>query len=99
MINNSKLPREALEVLTTLKENGYESYLVGGCVRDLCLGKAPKDWDLTTMALPEQVIGTEQTKDGIRYITNEISKMSINVLPGEILWIEDRKFHANSLIC
>ncbi|HBV87899.1 MAG TPA: polynucleotide adenylyltransferase [Desulfosporosinus sp.] len=57
MINNSKLPREALEVLTTLKENGHESYLVGGCVRDLCLGKAPKDWDLTTIALPEQVIG------------------------------------------
>lgn len=57
MINNSKLPREALEVLTTLKENGHESYLVGGCVRDLCLGQAPKDWDLTTMALPEQVIG------------------------------------------
>ncbi|MHB8126585.1 MAG: CCA tRNA nucleotidyltransferase [Desulfitobacteriaceae bacterium] len=57
MIYNSKLPREALEVLTTLKENGHESYLVGGCVRDLCLGKAPKDWDLTTMALPEQVIG------------------------------------------
>jgi len=43
MINNSKLPREALEVLTTLQENGHKSYLVGGCVRDLCLGKAPKD--------------------------------------------------------
>lgn len=57
MINDSELPREALEVLTTLKENGFESYLVGGCVRDLCLGKAPKDWDLTTIALPEEVIG------------------------------------------
>jgi tRNA nucleotidyltransferase/poly(A) polymerase len=33
MINNSKLPREALKVLTTLRENGHESYLVGGCVR------------------------------------------------------------------
>jgi tRNA nucleotidyltransferase (CCA-adding enzyme) len=57
MIDKNKIPKEALEVLTNLKENGYQSYLVGGCVRDLCLGKTPKDWDITTKALPEQVIG------------------------------------------
>lgn len=34
---------------------GYESYLVGGCVRDILIGKTPKDWDLTTNATPEQI--------------------------------------------
>jgi len=56
MIDKSKIPDEALYVLNKLKENGYESYLVGGCVRDLCLGRTPKDFDLTTKATPEEVI-------------------------------------------
>ncbi len=34
---------------------GYEAYLVGGCVRDILIGKTPKDWDLTTNATPEQI--------------------------------------------
>ncbi len=56
MIDKSKIPNEALEVLDTLKENRYDSFLVGGCVRDLILNRIPKDWDVTTSALPEQVI-------------------------------------------
>ena len=38
-----------------LREAGFESYLVGGCVRDLILNKVPKDWDVTTNATPEQI--------------------------------------------
>jgi tRNA nucleotidyltransferase (CCA-adding enzyme) len=38
-----------------LREAGYEAYLVGGCVRDLLLGREPKDWDITTNALPERI--------------------------------------------
>ena len=34
---------------------GFEAYLVGGCVRDLLLGREPKDWDITTNARPEQI--------------------------------------------
>ncbi len=42
-------------MLYRLKEAGYEGYLVGGCVRDLLLGREPKDFDVATNALPDQV--------------------------------------------
>ncbi|NOQ15012.1 MAG: polynucleotide adenylyltransferase PcnB [Methyloprofundus sp.] len=45
----------ALKVLYRLKNEGYEAYLVGGCVRDLLLGREPKDFDVATNASPEQV--------------------------------------------
>ncbi len=48
------IPREVNEILKRYWENGYEAYLVGGCVRDFCLGKAPQDYDITTDALPEE---------------------------------------------
>ena len=38
------------------EKNGFEVYLVGGCVRDLLMGKEPKDWDITTSAKPEKII-------------------------------------------
>ena len=43
-----KIPAPAEEILTKLNENGYEAYLVGGCVRDMILGREPGDWDITT---------------------------------------------------
>ena len=42
-----KIPAPAEEILTKLNENGYEAYLVGGCVRDMILGREPGDWDIT----------------------------------------------------
>ncbi|MSQ68033.1 MAG: polynucleotide adenylyltransferase PcnB [Gammaproteobacteria bacterium] len=45
----------ALKVLYRLNKAGYQSYLVGGSVRDLLLGREPKDFDIATDALPEQV--------------------------------------------
>lgn len=50
-----KIPEAAEEILKTLKDAGYEAYIVGGCVRDSILGRLPEDWDITTEALPEQV--------------------------------------------
>lgn len=47
---------EALFVVQKLTKGGYEAYLVGGCVRDLIIGRTPKDWDVTTNATPEQII-------------------------------------------
>lgn len=49
------VPQEALHVCSTLIHAGFEAYLVGGCVRDLVLGRTPKDWDVTTNATPEQI--------------------------------------------
>jgi poly(A) polymerase len=45
----------ALKVVRRLNEQGFEAYLVGGCVRDLLLGRSPKDFDVATSAHPEEV--------------------------------------------
>ena len=49
------IPSNAEKILRILEENGYEAYVVGGCVRDSVLGRTPDDWDITTSAKPEQV--------------------------------------------
>jgi putative nucleotidyltransferase with HDIG domain len=51
-----KIPSQVFEVLKKLQENKFEAYVVGGCVRDLLLGKNPKDWDVTTNATPKEII-------------------------------------------
>ena len=51
------VPTEAINVCKTLKDAGFEAYLVGGCVRDLIVSREPKDWDVTTNANPEQIQG------------------------------------------
>ena len=51
------VPGEILAICRTLYEASFQAYLVGGCVRDLMLGRAPKDWDITTNASPEQIQG------------------------------------------
>jgi len=50
------IPESVSRVTSVLNEHGHEAYIVGGCVRDLFLGKAPKDWDVTTNATPENII-------------------------------------------
>lgn len=45
----------ALRIVRTLQESDFETYLVGGCVRDLLVGIHPKDFDIATSALPNQV--------------------------------------------
>ena len=46
----------AVEIVRTLRDRGYQSYLVGGCVRDLLLGREPADYDVATDATPQQVM-------------------------------------------
>ena len=46
---------KALAIIKRLREEGYESYLAGGCVRDTLLGKSPQDYDITTNALPDDI--------------------------------------------
>ncbi len=46
----------ARAVLAALEEAGFSAYVVGGCVRDLSMGKAPHDWDITTSARPEDTL-------------------------------------------
>lgn len=50
-----QLPADVQEIIHVLEDAGYEAFAVGGCVRDVLLGRTPSDWDITTSALPEQV--------------------------------------------
>ena len=54
-ISRALISDSALKVLYRLKDAGYASFLVGGCVRDLMLGREPKDFDVVTDASPEQI--------------------------------------------
>lgn len=54
-ISRRDISKNALKVLYRLKDNGYEAYLVGGCIRDLLLGMKPKDFDVVTNAKPEEI--------------------------------------------
>jgi poly(A) polymerase len=47
----------AIQIVQTLRQRGFQAYLAGGCVRDLLLGREPKDYDVATEATPEQVMG------------------------------------------
>lgn len=52
---NSSIPKDALYIIEELEKNGYEAYIVGGCVRDMLMNREPNDWDITTSAEPHQV--------------------------------------------
>lgn len=56
-ISQRHISKGALKVIAQLQAKGYQAYLVGGAVRDLLLGKRPKDFDIATDATPEQVNG------------------------------------------
>ncbi len=52
----AKVPGPVCGACTTLREAGFEAWVVGGAVRDLVLGKTPSDWDVASDALPEEVL-------------------------------------------
>jgi len=72
-ISSSQIPKEVQTVAFTLENSGFEAYLVGGCTRDLFLGKTPKDWDLTTNAHPEDI----QTLFPEHYFNNDFGTVGI----------------------
>jgi poly(A) polymerase len=51
------LREQAVAIVRTLRARGFQAYLVGGCVRDLLLGRLPADYDVATDATPEEVMG------------------------------------------
>lgn len=50
------IPQEVIDIITKIEDNGYEAYMVGGCVRDLIMGNTPDDYDICSSALPEQTM-------------------------------------------
>lgn len=51
-----KIPKNASLIIDQLEQNGYMAYVVGGSVRDSIMGKIPCDWDITTNALPNEIL-------------------------------------------
>ena len=68
-----QVPKEVKTVSGALRDAGFEAYLVGGCVRDLIIGRSPKDWDITTNATPEQI----QAVFPDSYYTNEFGTVGV----------------------
>ena len=54
-IPKKRIHQDALRVVSRLRRQGHDAYLVGGCVRDLLLGRRPKDFDIATAAHPRQI--------------------------------------------
>jgi poly(A) polymerase/tRNA nucleotidyltransferase (CCA-adding enzyme) len=81
----AEIPKEILEIDEKLKKAGFESFLVGGCVRDLVLNRKPKDWDFTTNAKPEEILrifkrGFYDNKFGTVGIVNETEDETLKVV-------------------
>lgn len=77
------IPDDVLYIINQLKMHGYDAYAVGGCVRDSLLGKIPKDWDITTNALPHEIkpIFNKTIDTGIQHgtVTVVIEKQGFEV--------------------
>ena len=56
IFNGVKIPDYVKNIVEKLVSVGFEAYIVGGCVRDLLMGREPKDWDITTNARPEKIL-------------------------------------------
>src|SRR6185312_11409763 len=72
-LSQHQIPTEVLGVAYKLQKAGYEAWIVGGCVRDLILKRAPKDWDITTNATPEQIQGLFENT----FYTNEFGTVGV----------------------
>lgn len=73
MIVRSEIPKEVQHVADTLEGRGFEAYLVGGCVRDLMLGRKPNDWDITTNAHPTEI----ETFFPDTYVNNDFGTVGV----------------------
>lgn len=74
-----RIPPHIQMVLDRLNEQGYDAFVVGGCVRDALLGKQADDWDVCTSALPKQIVSCFSD---MRTVPTGIEHGTITVIPG-----------------
>ncbi len=70
-MNGKAPPKYVISVLKRLESHGFSAFMVGGCVRDIIMGRRPNDWDICTSALPEEVVAifTHSRPTGIQHGT------------------------------
>jgi tRNA nucleotidyltransferase (CCA-adding enzyme) len=73
----SSLPQQVNNAIRLLKDNGFEAYCVGGCVRDMVMNKEPHDYDITTNAAPDEM---KRVFDGFRVIETGIKHGTLTVI-------------------
>lgn len=56
MTKSIPIPKEIISIIEALKSAGFDAYAVGGCVRDILIGRKPQDWDITTSAPPDDIV-------------------------------------------
>ncbi|MBC5996061.1 hypothetical protein EAI30_01380 [Romboutsia ilealis] len=71
------LPQKVKFIIDKMYENGYEAFIVGGCVRDSILGITPNDYDITTNAKPDEIIDIFK---GFKIIDNGIKHGTVGVI-------------------
>lgn len=93
------IPSPVADTLRSLEAAGYESYVVGGCVRDALLGLEPHDWDITTAAAPQEVerifAGERILETGLKHGTVTLLKcnepLEITTFRSEGLYSDGRR--------
>ncbi|MDF2880293.1 MAG: hypothetical protein K0R54_850 [Clostridiaceae bacterium] len=77
------IPNDVKYILDTLDKEGYEAYIVGGCVRDSIIGRKPLDWDITTNSLPENVIDIFKNKQ-IKVIETGLKHGTVTIVMNNV---------------
>ena len=77
------LPDDVQYIISKFEDNGFEAYAVGGCVRDSLMGNKPKDWDVCTSALPEQMMVVFENE---RIIETGLKHGTITILLNDLLY-------------
>lgn len=87
----NSMGQAALEIVRRLRAEGRQAFFVGGCVRDLVMGRGPKDFDVCTDATPDQVIGLfpESLTVGARF--------GVVIVPGEAGNVEVATFRSDGI--
>lgn len=78
----NKIPDQVMWTINQLHQADFEAFIVGGCVRDLLLGSEPNDWDITTNAIPEEIIAVFENTD--RRVVYENNFGTVGIINKEI---------------
>ncbi|MDD5752659.1 MAG: HD domain-containing protein [Candidatus Pacebacteria bacterium] len=81
------IPKNVLLCINSLKQKGFEAYIVGGCTRDLFMDKTPADWDITTNAIPEQIQAVFEELNIKTFYENSFGTVGIIFPKNEIIEI------------